>query len=146
MLVKFSTSLLEHDLDAIHVFLTWLWICAGCLVQFLAVCCSICDQDYLSCTWKCIVVLASALLLGPSMVYVYGIIIIIAFKFNWGSALPTERKTMDVLERLMSFASQAKLSELFFESLPQFLTQLLMTSYKGYGGVRRLTPLQSLSG
>ena len=94
ILVTFSTSLTELDLDAIHISLTWLWISAGCLVQFFFVCCGICHQHYLSCTWKFFIVLASALLLGPSMIYVYGIFIILAVKLNLNSAYPTEQKTM----------------------------------------------------
>ena len=43
------------------------------------------------------------------------------------------------------FTSRAKLVEIFFESIPQLLTQLVMTSAKGEEGVRQLTPLQMAS-
>ena len=57
----------------------------------------------------------------------------------------TESKTTDILERALLFASRAKLGEIFFESIPQFLTQLMMTSAKGQGGIRELTLLQMIS-
>ena len=57
----------------------------------------------------------------------------------------TESKTTDILERALLFASRAKLGEIFFESIPQFLTQLMMTSAKGQGGIRELTLLQIIS-
>ena len=78
-------------------------------------------------------------LLGPSMVYAFGICQIVSFKLRLSTALPTKRKVQDILEQAMSFGANAKLAELFFESIPQYLTQLLMTGAKGDGGAKGLT-------
>ena len=71
--------------------------------------------------------------------------LIIAFKSKLAPPSMTESKTTDILERALLFASRAKLGEIFFESIPQFLTQLMMTSAKGQGGIRELTLLQMIS-
>ena len=49
------------------------------------------------------------------------------------------------MELALLFAGRAKLGEIFFESIPQFLTQLAMTSAKGQEGVRQLSSLQMMS-
>jgi hypothetical protein len=57
----------------------------------------------------------------------------------------SETETKDVVAKAITFASLTKLAELFFESLPQFGTQLLMTSAKGEGGLRALSWYQMAS-
>ena len=49
------------------------------------------------------------------------------------------------LNRAYLFASQSKLAEIFFESVPQLLTQLSMTCAKGEEGTRKLSDWQKLS-
>ena len=50
-----------------------------------------------------------------------------------------------VLDRALSFSTRAKLGEVFFESIPQFFTLLIMTSAKGNQGLRELTYWQMIS-
>ena len=49
------------------------------------------------------------------------------------------------LTRAYLFASKSKLAEIFFESVPQLLTQLSMTCAKGEEGTRKLSDWQKLS-
>ena len=144
-LILFFNSLADCDSDVWHVFLTWLWICVGGLVQFVVVSYNIRKQDYLPSVWKWLVVVASAALLGPTMFYCFGLVLIISFKRNLLRAPLTESQLMGIIERTSAAACQAKLAEIFFESIPQFLTQLLMTSAKGREGVKGMTSLQLLS-
>ena len=135
----------KYDLEAIHLLLTWLWIFAGGFVQFVSVSYHIKDQDYLSRTWKILVVVSSAFLLGPTMVYAYCIIQIVSFKLKLSTAPSTENQLQQLLDRASLFASHSKLSEVLVESLPQYLTQLIMVSAKGNDGSRVLTTTQQLS-
>ena len=68
-----------------------------------------------------------------------------AFKLNLGTAPNSEEQLLQIIGSVSLAAGRARLCEIFFESIPQFLTQLLMTSAKGTDGVRDLTNLQTLS-
>ena len=109
------------------------------------VCWHIKSQDYLSLTWKSIVVTSSAFLLGPTAIYLYSIHLIISFKLRSHDAPTSAYRMTEILNKASFLASRAKLGEIFFESIPQFLTQILMTSGKGESGVRELTFLQRVS-
>ena len=142
----FSSWIFERrDLEAFHLLLTWLWICAGGLAQFLIVCRHLPRQAYLSSQWKILIGLSSGLLLGPSMVYLFCVGVILSVKMKLSRVLKTEEEAQGIVDAALLFASRAKLGEVFFESIPQFLTQLLMTSAKGQEGVRELSPLQMAS-
>ena len=148
MLPKLETifeSLSVFDLEAYHLFLTWFWIFTGCLSQFWTVCRHIGTQDYLPPVWKCVIVVSSAFLLGPTTIHFYSIIVILSSKLNLHEASFSEWKMKQNLEAALLFASRAKLGEIFFESFPQFLTQVMMTSGKGERGVRELTYWQKMS-
>ena len=49
------------------------------------------------------------------------------------------------MKRVLLFTSRAKMGEIFLESIPQFLTQLAMTSAKGQEGLKQLSSLQMVS-
>ena len=144
-LKKFFKSLLKLDLEAIHLFLTWLWIFAGCLFQFFTVCRHIRRQGYIPSTWKYLVIISSAFLLGPTAIYSFGICLIVSFKLRLQEAPKTTSELSQILKQASIFASRARLGEIFFESIPQFLTQILMTSGKGEAGIRELTLVQKVS-
>ena len=144
-LAKFTESLAELDLEACHLFLTWFWIFIGGLCQFWTVCRNIKSQFYLPTIWKCLVIMSSAVLLGPTMVYIHGIFLILSFKLRVSGTPVAADSVKGILREASLFAARAKLSEIFFESIPQFLTQILMTSGKGEGGVRELTSFQKIS-
>ena len=135
----------KYDLEAIHLILTWLWIVLGCLAQFIIVSCNISRLDFLSLTWKLLIVLSSALLLGPTMIYLYCIVLIASFKLKLSAAPATVMLLRRQVDRALSFAGQSKLSEILVESLPQLMTQLVMLSAKGNDGSRVLSPVQRLS-
>ena len=75
----------------------------------------------------------------------FSINLIILFKLGSQDALTSASDITKILNKASFFASRAKLGEMFFESIPQFLTQVLMTSGKGDSGIRELTPLQKVS-
>ena len=135
----------DMNMDAIHLHLTLLWIFSGCLVQFIAVSRHVRHQDYLPNPWKIFVIVSSLLLLGPTMIYIFCIVLILSFKLTRKSTPSTEAEVRRILDRALLFATRAKLAEIFFESVPQFLTQLAMTSAKGQEGMRELTQLQMAS-
>ena len=140
----------DFDMDSIHLILTWIWIISGVFSQFFMVCRNIKAQDYLPRFWKILVVISSAFMLGPTMINAFCIGDIIVFKLGIGPYFEgPNRPTISLLEkkvvRALQFSSQAKLGEVFSESVPQFFTQLIMTSAKGDGGSRELTFLQTLS-
>ena len=140
----------DFDMDSIHLILTWIWIISGVFSQFFMVCRNIKTQDYLSRFWKILVVTSSAFMLGPTMINAFCIGDIVVFKLGLGPySEGPNRQTNSMVEkkvvRALRFSSQAKLGELFSESVPQFFTQLIMTSAKGDGGSRELTFLQTLS-
>ena len=142
----FSPNIItDMNMEAIHLLLTFLWIFSGCFFQFFTVCLHIRHQDYLSTSWKFFVVLSSILLLGPTMVYVFCIMLVLSFKMRCPTTPSTESKVRQLLNSTLLFAGRAKLAEIFFESIPQLLTQLAMTSAKGDEGVRALTGLQMAS-
>ena len=91
-------------------------------------------------------------MLGPTIIYTFAICLIISHKCRYRykySLQPTEkhvaRQVELVITSAVAFAHKSKFGELYFESIPQFLTQFLMTSAKGDEGVRSLTNLQILS-
>ena len=138
-----TTGYIWNSHEALHLILTWLWICLGGFVQFIAVCCHIRFQNYLSLQWKVLICLSSALLLGPAMIYVFCIGRILSFKLKLGKVSLAEKEVEKVINAALLFASQAKLAEIFVESIPQLTTQILMTSLKH--DVNALTPLQMAS-
>ena len=79
------------------------------------------------------------------MIYVYCMYLIVSFKLKLPTAPKTESVLQEILDGGLSFAAQSKLSEILVESLPQLITQLVMTSAKGNDGSRELSPLQALS-
>ena len=133
------------DMEAIHLILTWLWIVSSAVVQFCIICWNIKRQTYLSCIWKFFIVAASAFLLGQPMIHCYCICLMISNWLRKSNSILTEKQLKKTIDSAMMFASMTKLGEIFTENIPQFLTQLLMTSAKGKEGVRELSALQMLS-
>ena len=131
------------NFEALHLLLTWLWICLGGLVQFIAVCCHLRFQNYLSLQERIMIGISSALLLGPSMIYMLCIGFILRIKLRPGCLHSAEKDLEEVINAALLFSSQAKLGEIVVESVPQLATQLLMTSLKRH--VTALTPLQMAS-
>jgi hypothetical protein len=97
-------------------------------------------QNYLPKGWKWVIALTSLLMLGPAMTHVYAIGAICAHlrnptKFN-------ESATKQIVKQAALFASMTRFAEIFGESIPQFSTQLVMTSAMGIEGFLEMPPLQ----
>ena len=134
-----------YDLEAIHLITTWLWIIAGCFVQFCILTYHIGCRNFIPRPWRFFIILSAFLFLGPTMVYAYSIFLIVSYKLNWQSAPSTEDETRRIINRALDAAFQCKLAEILVESLPQFLTQILMISAKGNEGERVFTWIQWVS-
>ena len=160
--------------QVVHLVLTWQWIFVGGFAQFVFISIRLKDQDYLSSAWKSAIAISAFLMLGPTMIYVFGLCLIHSYESRWHFILRRQRRKRDViagdncqlqhdqhqhhprvkdellflkatLKRANSFASESRLCEIFFESVPQLLTQLSMTCAKGQEGVKRLSTWQLLS-
>ena len=103
--------------------------------------------------WKVVTAFSALFMLGPTMINSFCLDQIISSKFRNTHHKYIFQQTAEVeaghleltLTCAAAFVSKLKLAEILFESIPQFMTQLLMTSAKGDDGVMRLTDLQIIS-